>query len=122
MCILNFLYSHSNSSQVIPPLPIYTTFCLFFFNISRTIWIPKYVCICDLPLKQVHLNRRYLIEEMVLSFPAANTWILSGVVCTAFLHAVTTRLSLHTQTPGCVQKTFVLIYHIKLFAPLSLLQ
>lgn len=87
-------------------------FLSFFLTFQEQFGIPKYVCICDLPLKRVHLNRRYLIEEMVLSFPAANTWILSGVVCTAFLHAVTTRLSLHTQTPGCVQKTFVLIYHI----------
>lgn len=77
------LYSHSNSSKVIPPLPTYTTLCLFL-TLQEQFGKPKHVCLCDLPLKRVHLNRRYLIEEMVFPFPTVNTWILSGMVLHSF--------------------------------------
>lgn len=77
------LYSHSNSSKAIPPLSTYTTLC-FLLTLQEQFGKPKYVCVCDLRLKQGHLIRQYLIEEMVFPFPTVNTWILSGVVLHSF--------------------------------------
>lgn len=106
---VTLLYSHSNSSKVIPPLPTYTTLCLFL-TLQEQFAKPKHVCLCDLPLKWVHLNRRYLIEEMVFLSQELTLGFCLVWSCTAFLCAVSTRLSLHVQIPGCFQKISLCTY------------